>query len=60
MNYKLLLGCLCIGSGLSVLYYRFTNSLYFEFMDIVILAVSLVAGIYLISKGREESKKLKE
>ncbi|NPV49836.1 MAG: hypothetical protein HPY60_01385 [Candidatus Methanofastidiosum sp.] len=60
MNYKLLLGCLCIGSGLSVLYYRFTNSLYFEFMDIVILAVSLVAGIYLITKGREESRKLKE
>ncbi|NYT14135.1 MAG: hypothetical protein GKC01_06460 [Candidatus Methanofastidiosa archaeon] len=57
MNYKLLLGCLCIGSGLSVLYYRFTNSLYFEFMDIVILAVSLVAGIYLITKGREESRK---
>jgi hypothetical protein len=60
MNYKLLLGCLCIGSGLSVLYYRFTSSLYFEFIDIVLLAVSLVAGIYLISKGREESRKLKE
>lgn len=58
MNYKLLLGCLCIGSGLSVLYYRFTNAVYFGFFDIVVLAVSLVAGIYLISKGREEAKKL--
>lgn len=56
MNYKLLLGCLCIGSGLSVLYYRFTNAVYFGFFDIVVLAVSLVAGIYLISKGREEVK----
>ncbi|KYC44473.1 MAG: hypothetical protein APG12_00855 [Candidatus Methanofastidiosum methylothiophilum] len=60
MNYKLLLGCLCIGSGLSVLYYRFTNAFYFEFLDIIVLAISLAAGIYLISKGREESKKLKE
>jgi len=56
MNYKLLLGSLCIGSGLSTIYYRFTNALYSEFLDIVILALSLVVGIYFISKAREESK----
>jgi len=60
MNSKLLIGCLSIGSGLSVIYYRFTNALYFEFIDIVILAVSLVVGIYFVAKGREESQKLKE
>jgi len=60
MNYKLLLGCLCIGSGFSVLYYRFINDLYFGVLDIIILALSLVAGIYLISKGREEARKLNE
>jgi len=45
---------------LSTIYYRFTNALYSEFLDIVILALSLVVGIYFISKGREESKILKE
>ncbi|MDY1591664.1 MAG: hypothetical protein RBS85_05835 [Methanofastidiosum sp.] len=56
MNYKLLLGSLCIGSGVSTIYYRFTKALYPEFLDIVILALTLVVGIYFISKGREESK----
>ncbi len=60
MNYKLLLGCLCVGSGLSTLYYRLTNALNFGLLDIVLLALSLVAGIYLISKGREEAWKFKE
>jgi hypothetical protein len=60
MNYKLLLGCLCIGSGLSSLYFRFRNAIHFGLFDIVVLVISLVAGIYFISKGRAESRKLEE
>lgn len=56
MNYKTLLGCLCIGSGLSVLYYRLANAIYFNFIDIVILSITFGAGIFFISKGREKSK----
>jgi len=56
MNPKLLFGCICIGSGLSVLYYRFAHAIYFDFPAIVILALSFGAGIYFISKAREESK----
>jgi len=56
MNYKLLLGCLCVGTGLSVLYYRFTSGISSNFLDIVISVLTLVAGVYFISKGREEKK----
>lgn len=53
MNYLTLLGCLCVGSGLSILYYRITNAIYFNFINIIILAVTIGVGVYFISKGRE-------
>ncbi|MCC7572684.1 MAG: hypothetical protein KO464_04760 [Candidatus Methanofastidiosum sp.] len=60
MNYRLLLGCISVGSGLSLLYYRFTNAIYFTFFEIVLLAMSLFIGVFLIVKGRQESRQIKE
>lgn len=53
MNYKLLLGCLCVGTSLSVLYYRLANRISTNFLDIAISVLTLVVGVYFISKVRK-------